>query len=65
MQTTEATQILEQAEATQLLGQTLFRAPDIQAPSPPEERCPPRRALQVQVREPSLVLDPSKSRLHK
>ena len=33
------------AEVTQLLGQTPFRDPDIQAPSPPEERCPPGRAL--------------------
>jgi hypothetical protein len=34
-------QLLGQAEATQLLGQTLFQAPDIQAPSLPEEGCPP------------------------
>ena len=39
MWTTEATQLLGQAEATQLLGETLFWAPDIWAPSPPEERC--------------------------
>jgi hypothetical protein len=26
------------SEATQLLGQTPFLAPDIQAPTPPEER---------------------------
>jgi hypothetical protein len=31
------------AEATQLMGQTPFWAPDIQAPSPPEDM--PRRAL--------------------
>ena len=33
------------AEATQLLGQTPFQAPDIWAPSLPEERCPPGRTL--------------------
>jgi len=38
------------AEATQLLGQALFPAPDIWAPSQPEERCPPGRALLEQVR---------------
>jgi hypothetical protein len=46
--TTEATQLLEQAEATQLLGQSLFRTPDILAPSLPKERYPPgpeRRGL--------------------
>jgi hypothetical protein len=32
---------LAAAEATQLLGQTSFRAPDILALSPPEERCLP------------------------
>ena len=31
-------------KVTQLLGQTPFRAPDIQAPFPPEERCLPGRA---------------------
>jgi hypothetical protein len=43
VQTTEATQLLGLAEATQLLAQTPFPAPDIQAPSLPEERylpCP-------------------------
>ena len=45
MQTTEATELLGQAEVTQLLGQTPFQAPDIQAPTSPEERCLPRRAL--------------------
>jgi hypothetical protein len=39
--TTKATQLLEQREATQLPRQTLFRAPEIQAPSQPDERCPP------------------------
>ena len=45
MQTTEATQLLRQAEMTELLGQTPFQAPDIRAPSPPEERCLIGRAL--------------------
>ena len=36
--TTEATQLLGHAEATQLLGHSPFRAPDIRAPSLPEER---------------------------
>jgi hypothetical protein len=45
VQTTEVTKVWEQAEATQLLGQTPFLAPDKQAPSLPEERCLPRRAL--------------------
>ena len=39
MWTTEVTQLLGKAEGTQLLGQTPFRAPDIQAPSLTEERC--------------------------
>jgi hypothetical protein len=39
--TTEDTPLLGQAEATQLLGQTPFQAPDIWAPSLPEDRCPP------------------------
>jgi hypothetical protein len=47
---TEVTQIMGQAEATQLLGQTPFQTPDIQAPSPPEERCLPLRALSEQER---------------
>ena len=63
MWTTEATQLLGQEEATQLLGQTPFQAPDIWAPSPPEERCSPRRALSEQVREPSWVLGPSDTSL--
>jgi hypothetical protein len=41
--TTEATELLGQAEAIQLLGQTPFRAPDIRAPSLPEQRCQPDR----------------------
>ena len=45
VQTTELTQLLGQAEITQLLGQTPFQASDIQAHSPPEERCLPWRAL--------------------
>ena len=53
VQTKEGTQLLGQAEVTQLLGQTPFQAPDIQAPSLPEERWPPGRALSDQVREPS------------
>jgi hypothetical protein len=41
------------AEATQLLGLALFWAADIRAPSLPEERWPPRRALTAgAVREP-------------
>ena len=39
--TTEATQLLGQAEAAQHLGKTSFQDPDIQAPSSPEERCLP------------------------
>jgi hypothetical protein len=35
--TAEVTQILGQAEATQLLGQNSSWAPDIWVPSPPEE----------------------------
>jgi hypothetical protein len=38
--TTEASRLLGQAKATQLLGQTLFRVLDIRAPSLPEERYP-------------------------
>jgi hypothetical protein len=49
-QTAEATQLLVQAEATKLLGQTLFRAPDNQAPSPSEERCLLGRARPEQLR---------------
>jgi hypothetical protein len=43
------------AEATQLLGQTLFRAPDIQALSPPEERCLPGRALTARAGERAIL----------
>jgi hypothetical protein len=49
----------------QLLGQTTFGAPDIWAPSPPVERCMPRRALPEQVREPSWVPGPLETSLHK
>ena len=42
---------LGQAEATQLLGQSLFQAPDIRAPSLPEERCLPKRALPTRADE--------------
>ena len=55
-------QLLGQAEVTQLLGQTLIWAPDIQAPYPPE-KCVPGRALLEQVREPSWVPDPSETSL--
>jgi hypothetical protein len=65
MQTAEATQLLAKAEATQLLGQTSFQAPDIPTPSPPEERYPPRRALSEQVMEPSWVPDPSETSLNR
>jgi hypothetical protein len=51
----EVTQILGQAEATPLLGQTPFQAPDIQARSPPEERCPPRRALTARSGEGAIL----------
>jgi hypothetical protein len=39
--TTEATKLLGQVEATQLLGKTPFRVLDIWSPSLPEERCLP------------------------
>jgi hypothetical protein len=62
----EATQLLGQAEATQLLGQTPFWGPDIWAPSPPEERCSPRRALTAWAGEGAiLVPDPSNTNLHR
>ena len=51
------------AEGTQLLVQTLFWGPDIQAPSLPGERCPTRRALSEQVMEPSWIQDPSETSL--
>jgi hypothetical protein len=59
VRTTKATQLLGLAEVTQLQGHTQLWAPDIRAPSPPEERYPLRRALPEQVREPSWVPDPS------
>ena len=65
MWTIEATQFLVQAEATQLLGQNQFQAPDIREPSLPEERCPPGRAQPEQVREPSWFPDPSETSLHR
>ena len=65
MQTTEATHLLGQAEETQLLGQTPFQAPEIWAPSLPEERYPPRRALLEQVGEPYWVPDFSETSLHR
>jgi hypothetical protein len=43
------------AEATQLLGQTLFWAPDIQVPSLPEDRCLPRRALNTKAGERAIL----------
>jgi hypothetical protein len=43
------------AEVTQLLRQTLFRAPDIQAPSPPEEKCLPRVALTTRAGERAIL----------
>jgi hypothetical protein len=55
VETTEATQLLGQSEATQLLEQTPFQAPDIQAHFSPEERCLHRRVLSEQVRETSWV----------
>ena len=52
---------MQTTEATLLLGQTPFWSPDLQAPFPPEERCPPGRALPEQVREPSCIPDPSET----
>jgi hypothetical protein len=43
------------AEATQLLGQTPFWDPDIQAPSPPEKRCLPLRALTTRAGERAIL----------
>jgi hypothetical protein len=45
MSTAEAIQLLGQEKATQLLGQTQFWTPDIWAPSLPEEKWLPGRAL--------------------
>jgi hypothetical protein len=61
--TVEVTQLLGWAEAIQLLGQTLptpqppppFRAPDIQAPSLPEERWPPGRDLTSRAGEGTIL----------
>ena len=62
--TTEATQLIGQAEATQLLRQTPIQAPDIQRPFPPEERDLTGRVLTPeQVKEPSCVLLPSETSL--
>ena len=55
MQTAEATQLLGQTEATQLLEQTIFQAPDTWAPSPPEERCPPWRTLTTRAGERAIL----------
>ena len=55
MWSTEATQLLGQAEGTQLLGQTLFKALDIQAPSLPEERCLSGRALTTRAGERAIL----------
>jgi hypothetical protein len=43
------------AEATQLLGQAPFQAPDIQAPSLPEERCLPGKALTARAGERAIL----------
>jgi hypothetical protein len=53
--TTEATQLLRQAEATQLLGQTLFQGPDIWAPSLLEESYLPRKALTARAGEGAIL----------
>ena len=43
------------AEATQLLGQSPFWAPDIQVPSPSEEKWPPWRALTSRAGEGAIL----------
>jgi hypothetical protein len=53
--TAEATQIVGQVEATQLLEQTPFWAPDIQALSLPKERWPPGRVLTVEAGERAIL----------
>ena len=54
------------AEATKLLGQDLFWATDIQAPSPPEERWPPRRDLKARAGEGAILsLGHSETNLHR
>jgi hypothetical protein len=55
MWTSEVTQLLGQAEATQLLGQNPFQAPDILGTSPPEERCLRRRALTTRAGEKAIL----------
>ena len=55
MWTTETTQLLRQAEATKLLGQTSFQAPDIWALSLPEERCPLGRTLTAGASEGAIM----------
>jgi hypothetical protein len=42
-------------EATRLLGQTTFQALDIQAPSPPEKRYLPGRALTTRAGERAIL----------
>jgi hypothetical protein len=63
--TIEATQLLGQAEVTELLGQTLFWAPEVRSLYPPEERCPPGRALPEHLGEPYWVPDPSETSLRR
>jgi hypothetical protein len=46
---------VQTAEATQLLGQNPFQAPDIRAPSLPEERCLPGRALTARAGEEAIL----------
>jgi hypothetical protein len=55
VQTAEAAQLLKQAEATQDLRQALFWAPDILAPSPPEEKWPPGRAPTIRAGEGAIL----------
>ena len=55
VRTAEVTQLLGQEEATQLLGQTPFGATDIRAPSLPEERWPPGRALTARAGEGAIL----------
>ena len=54
------------AEVAQLWGQTLFQAPDIWAPSLPEKRCPPGRALTAGAGEGAILYPrPSETSLHR
>ena len=53
--TAEAIQLLGQAEVTQLLGQAQFWASDIPAPSLPEERWQPRRAVTPRAGEGAML----------